>query len=221
MKYLFHLANGMVLPPAMFFAWNYYRYHSREIAFKRLRLSMALFVLTAVVTGLQFFFPEIMPLLGRNREAIAAGEWWRLITCLLIQPMGIWQCLFNGLFFVSFVPLAEHLYGRLMLLPYFGASLLAQLAILYWETTPGGLTTAGGGSSTAIYAVMGSLLIYMIIHRNNFPSGYRLIPMAAFPGACLLLLFEDGHAPALLLGGLMGFFLLGYRKQGETTLSNR
>lgn len=208
MNILFHIANAMVIPTAMFFAWNFYRFRGKEIKFRRLWISMAILSITTVITSLQFVFPEIISVLDRNRDAIFSGELWRLITPLFIQPMGIWQCFFNGLFFISFVPLAEHLYGRSILLIYFVVSTVAQLVILYWETTPDGLQTAGGGSSSALFAVIGALFIYVMINRKDFAKGYILIPIAGFLGATILLFFEDGHAPALLMGGLLGFFLL-------------
>lgn len=213
MNILFYIANGMVLPPAMHFAWNFYKVKGNEIKFKRLWISIVLLSITTIVTSLQFIFPEIIPALNRDRHALLSGELWRLITPLFIQPMGVWQCFFNALFFISFVPIAEHLYGRSVMLIYFGASIIGQIIILYWETTPGGLPTAGGGSSSALYAVVGSLFTYILINRKIFPNGYSVIPLAGFLGATVLIFFEDGHAPALLMGGMLGLLLRGNSKQ--------
>ena len=207
MNVLFYVANGLVMPPAMFFAYNFYKFKGNEIKFRRLWISIAILSLTVVVTSLQFVFPEIITALDRNRHALLSGEVWRLITPLFIQPMGIWQCVFNGLFFISFVPIAEHLYGRSLMLIYFGTGVIGQLVNFYWETTPGGLSSGRGGSSTALYGVMGSLFMYIMINRKTFPKGYILIPIAGFLGATVLLFFEDGHAPALLVGGMLGLIL--------------
>jgi len=54
---------------------------------------------------------------------------------------------------------------------------------------------------------MGSLFMYIMINRKTFPKGYILIPIAGFLGATVLLFFEDGHAPALLVGGMLGLIL--------------
>lgn len=120
--------------------------------------------------------------------------------------MGIWQCVFNGLFFVSFLPIAEHFYGRSLLLIYFGAGLVGQMFNFYWGKT-------GGGSSTAIYGVVGSLFMYILINRKMFPKGYILLPIAGFLGATLLCFFEDGHAPGLLAGGMLAWLLRGNSRQ--------
>ena len=168
---------------------------------------MTILTLTTVVTSLQFVFPEIIPALNRDWNAMQSGEWWRLITPIFIQPLGVWQCFFNALFFISFVPLAEHLYGKRVLLFYFGISMIGQLIIIYWETTPGGLPTAGGGSSSALYAVMGSLFMYVLLNYKVLPKGYLLIPLAGFSGALILIFFEDGHAPCVILGGIIAFLV--------------
>ena len=207
MSIIFYIANGMVMPPGMFFAGNFYKFKGNEIKFRRLWISIGLLSLTVVVTSLQFVFPEIITALDRNRHALLSGEVWRLITPLFIQPMGLWQCVFNGLFFISFLPVAEHLYGRSLLLIYFGTGIVGQLLNFYWETTPGGLSTGKGGSSTALYGTIGSLFMYIMINQKTFPKGYILIPIAGFLGATVLLFFEDGHAPSLLAGGMLGLIL--------------
>lgn len=204
MHFTFYIANGLVIPPAMFFAWNFYKFKGSEIDFGKLWVSFSILSLTVVITTLQFFFPEIIKALDRNRDALLSGEVWRLISPLFIQPAGLWQCLFNGVFFFSFVPIAEHLYRRSLIVIYFATGFVGQLVNFYWETTPGGLPTSKGGSSTALFGVMGSLFMYVLINRKTFPKGYTLLPVAGFLGATILVFFEDGHAPSLLFGGIIG-----------------
>jgi membrane associated rhomboid family serine protease len=213
MNILFYIANGMLMPPGMFFAYNFYKFKGNKIKFRRLWISIALLSFTVIVTSLQFVFPEIITALDRNRHALLSGEVWRLITPLFIQPMGIWQCVFNGLFFISFVPIVEYLYGRSLMLIYFGTGIVGQMVNFYWETTPGGLSTGRGGSSTALYGAMGSLFMYIMINLKTFPKGYILIPIAGFFGATVLVFFEDAHAPSLLVGGMLGLILRGNSQQ--------
>jgi membrane associated rhomboid family serine protease len=207
MNILFYIANGFVIPPCMFFVGNFYKYKGKEIKFRDLWISVSLFSLTAIVTSLQFLFPEIIAALDRNRQALLSGEVWRLISPLFIQPSGIWQCVFNGLFFVSFVPIAERLYGRSVLLIYFATGIVGQMVNFYWETTPGGLAAGKGGSSTALFGVAGSLMMYILLNQKNFPKGYILIPIAVLFGSSVLVFYEDGHAPALLFGATLGLLL--------------
>jgi membrane associated rhomboid family serine protease len=204
---LFYIANGFVIPPAMFFAANFYRYKGEVLKFRELGISISLFALTAVISTLQFIFPEIIPALNRDREGLLSGELWRLITPVFIQPLGVWHCVINAVFFISFVPIAERLYGRSLLLIYFGTCVVGQIANLYWETTPGGLQTGKGGASASLFGVAGSLMAYILLNQKVFPKGYVLIPLAVLPASCALLFYEDGHAAVLLFGAVLGLLL--------------
>lgn len=212
MNILFYLANALVIPPALFFISNFYKFKGSEINFRLLWGSIILLGVTVIITSLQFVFPGILTALDRNRTALLSGELWRVVTPLFIQPAGLWQCLFNGMFFFS-LPIAEHLYGRRVLLIYFITGMVGQLVNFYWETTPGGLSAGKGGSSTALFGVIGSLLMYILLNQKLFPKGYILIPLAGFVGAGILVFFEDGHAPSLLVGGLLGLLFRNYSYQ--------
>jgi rhomboid protease GluP len=212
MNALFYIANALVIPPAMFFAYNFYKYKAEEVQMRRLWITLGLLITTVTITSLQFFSPSVITELERNRDALLSGEIWRMVTPLFIQPGGLWQCVFNGLFFISFVPIAERLYGRGLVIIYFAAGIVGQFVNYYWETTPGGLAVGTGGSSTALYGVIGALLVYILINRKLFPKGYTLLSLAGFCGAAVLVFFEDAHAPALLSGGLLGSILSGYNQ---------
>ena len=187
----------------MFFMSNFYKQRGTEIKFHKLSISIGIIALTVLVTSLQFFFPEIITALERNEDALLSGEVWRLITPLFVQPQGLWQCLFNGIFFISFLPIAEHFYGRRVLIIYFGSGLAGQIVNYYWNR-------GGGGSSTALYGVIGSLFVYILLNRKTFPQGYIFLAIAGFLGAIILCFFKDGHAPALLVGGCLSVALQGH-----------
>ena len=212
MTILFYITNALVIPPCLFFVGSFYRYKGKEIKWRELWISISLLCLTTIVTSLQFIFPEIIAALDRNRQALLSGQVWRLITPLFIQPSGMWQCLFNCLFFVAFVPIAERLYGRGVLLIYLATGIVGQLVNFYWETTPGGLPAGKGGSSTALFGVAGSLMMYILLHKRTFSRGYLVIPIAVLLGASVLVFYEDGHAPALLFGAMLGVVLRRYTR---------
>jgi len=67
---------------------------------------------TALVTGLQFVFPEVLTTLRRNHQALLAGEWWRMVTPLFVHAYGGWHACVNGIAAIIFCPLAERLYGK-------------------------------------------------------------------------------------------------------------
>ena len=53
MKILYYIANGFVLPPAMFFAYNYYKLKGGEINYRKLWISIGIISLTFIVTSLR------------------------------------------------------------------------------------------------------------------------------------------------------------------------
>lgn len=131
MNIIFYIANGLVMPPAMFFMFNFYKIKGKEINYNKLSISICIFLVTVLVTSFQFIFPELIEALDRNKSALLSGEIWRLITPLLIQPQGLWQCFFNGIFFISFLPIAEHFYGHRLFIIYFGSGLAGQIVNYY------------------------------------------------------------------------------------------
>src|SRR5690242_15952571 len=59
--------------------------------------SILLIGITALITGLQFFFPEILSSLRRDPEALRTGAWWRVVTPLFVQADGWPQCCANAI----------------------------------------------------------------------------------------------------------------------------
>src|SRR5690606_36866268 len=84
--------------------------------------TMALVAVTAVITAMQFAYPEVLALFRRDPEALRGGEVWRVITPIFVQPGGVSQCIVNAFLLLAFMPMTEKLYGRWGLLAvYLGA----------------------------------------------------------------------------------------------------
>src|SRR5207248_9958764 len=88
---------------------------------------------TALITGLQFVFPEGLMAFRRNREALLSGEWWRMVTPLFVQAYGWWHAFINGVAALVFCPLAERLYGKRLLALYFIPGVLGQIFGYLWS----------------------------------------------------------------------------------------
>lgn len=162
--------------------------------------SLALIAVTASVTGAQFVVPEVLPALRRDLDGLRDGQWWRVVTPLFVQPGGIGQVLSNALFLLMFVPLAEKLYGRGMLVLYFTAGLLVQIDRYYWDPT-------GGGSSSAAFGVVGGLCVYIWRHRQALPLPVLMLGVAGLCGGVILTVAHDGHGPGLLIGAAVAMLL--------------
>src|SRR5258708_34438925 len=59
---------------------------------------------TALVTGLQFVFPEVLTALRRNREALLAGEWGRIGTAPFLHSHARWAACGTGVSAGEFCP---------------------------------------------------------------------------------------------------------------------
>ena len=129
-----------------------------------------------------------------------AGEWWRMVTPLFVQPSGWVQCLTNGMFAVVFLPVAEKVYGRGLLALYFIPGLLCQAVNYLWNPN-------GGGSSTGIFGVIGGLYLYILRYRRTLPVPVLALSIAGLCAGVLLCVPRDGHGPGLLIGAAVATLL--------------
>jgi rhomboid protease GluP len=187
-------SNGITITASMVCCVAYlYKYRWRDLETRALVASIVIVVVTVLTYGLQLAYPQVLQALRLDVEALKAGQWWRLISPLFVQPYGSFQFLFNMLFLIVFLPMGERLYGNKIWLLYFIPGVVGQLVNCMWR--PG-----GGGSSTAIFGVMGSVLMYVWLHRQSAPKQYGVFAILGLCGAVVMLFTQDGHGPGLLTG---------------------
>ena len=175
---------------------SYLYYACRPVPRRRLPVFSILVIgVTGIISGLQFVYPELLAVLQRNPEAIRAGELWRMVTALFVQPNGIGQCLANGFMLLAFMPAAERLYGGKILIVYFASGITGQIVNYLWDS-------GSGGSSTAIFGVMGSLLVFIILHRKELLLPFLFIAGAGLLSSVVMILSRDGHGAGLIIGAL-------------------
>lgn len=159
-------------------------------------VSTTIIGVTALTTGLQFIFPQILNTFCRNLEALLTGEWWRMVTPLFVQSNGLRACVGNGVAAILFLPLAEQLYGKRLWLFYFVPGVLGEVFAYAW-----GLD--GAGSSLGIAGVMGSLFAFAFSHRPELPALTQVTAMFGFIAAVVLCLLRGNHGPPMLFGLLL------------------
>lgn len=158
--------------------------------------SVLLIGITALITGLQFFFPEILSAFRRDPEALRAGAWWRMVTPLFVQAEGWPQCCANGIAALVFCPLGEKLYGKRMLALYFIPGIAGEI-VGYIQNSD------GAGSSVGICGVMGGLFGFACARRLE-GFRYLMVPaIAGLFGASILTLCGDRHGPPILVGAML------------------
>ena len=97
MKTIWIFSNSIAVVTTLV-CMSYLYYACRPVPRRRLPVFSILVIgVTGIISGLQFVYPELLAVLQRNPEAIRAGELWRMVTALFVQPNGIGQCLANRL----------------------------------------------------------------------------------------------------------------------------
>ncbi len=193
MTYVVFLGNGITTTSAMICMSYLYRRFGRGQVNLFPPVSVAIIGLTVATTALQFVFPAIVSGLQRDLPALRAGEWWRIVSPLLIQPHGWFQCVFNGAFLVLFLPLGEKLFGKRVLELYLASGIVGQIVNYAWRPY-------GGGASTGIFGIMGAILLFVCRHRGEVPKQYFAFALSGLCGAVILSFVQDGHGPSLLAG---------------------
>ncbi|WP_214323418.1 rhomboid family intramembrane serine protease [Nonomuraea sediminis] len=115
--------------------------------------SIAVVAVTAVPSLLQFAVPGLEPALMRDPAAIAGGQWWRLVTALVVQDGGLFGTVFNLLTLAALAFLAERTLGPARML------LLYATGAVVGEITGYVLGVAGAGNSITVCALAGGLAV--------------------------------------------------------------
>ena len=190
-------SNGITITASMVCCVAYlYKHRWQHLNARPLVASTLIITLTILTFALQVAYPETLQALRRDVDGLKAGEWWRLITPLFVQPHGTFQFLFNMIFLVVLLPMGERLYGARIWFLFFVPGVVGQLVNYAWG--PG-----GGGSSTAVFGVMGSVLTYVLFHRKSAPRQYGVFAILGICGAVVMCFTRDGHGPGLLTGAAL------------------
>jgi membrane associated rhomboid family serine protease len=138
--------------------------------------------LTAAATGLQLVFPPVLAALRRDPAALAAGEWWRMVTPLFVHSDGWAQIVVNLLGIAVIGPTVERIYGSgRWLLLYFGAGILDEAISYAWQPY-------GAGASIALCGLIAGLLAWQVARRHlagALPSLYALCFIAGLAGLAI------------------------------------
>ncbi len=203
-------SNGVTVTTSLVCCVAYlYKRRWQDLSARPLVASTLIIALTVLTFGLQLAYPDVLQALRRDLAALKAGEWWRLVTPLFVQPGGAFQFLFNMMFLVVFLPMAERLYGPRVWFLYFVPGVVGQLVNYAWNPD-------GGGSSTAAFGVMGSLLVFVLWQRNTAPKQYSIFAALGLCGAVVMCFTRDGHGPGLLTGAALAALICWLSPQEQS-----
>ncbi len=191
------------------------RYFSRSRADNPTPVASYSIIAITLVVSFVAFQPaarDLMAALWLDKQGLAAGEWWRLVTPVLVHG-SLLHLLFNMYFLYLVGPLVEQLYGS------------ARFVLLYVLTAAAGSAASfvfGGpapsvGASGAIFGLCGVLLAVSLVHHPVLDRRGRAL-MSQIGGLVVLNLvigfgfdaLGGGIDNAAHVGGLLAGLWLGF-----------
>jgi rhomboid protease GluP len=160
--------------------------------------TVAILAITITVTLVQIAVPELRLHLWRDQDALQSGEFWRLVTPLLIQydpPRD--AAIVLGL--IAFIGTAvERVYGagRLLCI-YVICGVVGQAFGYLWEPPDAGASVAGAG-------LVGAMSAWLLSPGSGASLRARLLAGLAVIGGLTLTVRQDMHGPPLLVGCALG-----------------
>jgi membrane associated rhomboid family serine protease len=162
---------------------------------RRSAATLTIATVTAVVGALQLRHVEVLTWLQRDPAQLRAGQWWRLVTPLLVQPAGWGQYGFNLVGVVLVGLGVERRYRALRTLAcYLGAGIAGVGVALLWAPHE-----RGGGSSDAVAGLVGALTVAYWVDRR--PPGRIAVGYAVFFVVYLTVLDALGVTASVVAGG--------------------
>ncbi|MDF2260606.1 rhomboid family intramembrane serine protease [Streptantibioticus ferralitis] len=160
--------------------------------------SVAVLALTVLTTAAQFAFPTVLEHLERDGAAFDDGQWWRLLTAVLVQSSGWIQAAFNFAALTVVGPIAERVIGPGRWLAAYMLSGLAENGV-----SAAGWSPHGAGSSVAICGLVGAMAALHLLRgdRWSFRRGFALLIPIAGVALCAV---SNNHGVGLLTGCALG-----------------
>ncbi|AFI27023.1 rhomboid family intramembrane serine protease [Bacillus stercoris] len=163
------------------------------------------------VLWLFFSLPVHSVVLWRDTVAgynlgVANGEWWRLITPILLHA-GFTHLLFNSMSIFLFAPALERMLGKArFLLVYAGSGIIGNIGT--YVTEP--LDYVHVGASGAIFGLFG-VYLFMVLFRNELIGQEHSKMILILLAFAVLMSFINSNINMMAhLFGLCGGFLLSF-----------
>lgn len=180
------------------------------------RATATLWIITAATSTAQLLHPVLLDQFRRNPVALAAGQWWRMVTPMFFQDGHLLGTIFNLVVLAVIGARAEKLLGPWRwLVVYFGAGLFGDAVSYLW------LNPTGAGNSMAVAGLLGTLAVTALTAGRRYgvdiPRRLRTAALALPLLAVGDTLLHDNHGLPLLLGMWLGLLLLPRHRPTEPT----
>lgn len=102
------------------------------------------------------------------RSAVAAGEWWRLVSCIFVH-VGAVHLVLNAVGLLVLGRLAEDLFGTARTIAIFAVSGIAG-ALASYAASPVGVSA---GASGAVFGLLGAVFLEITWHRQRYRAAWK------------------------------------------------
>jgi membrane associated rhomboid family serine protease len=155
--------------------------------------TIALCCLVAIPSLLQLRYPRLLTSLQRDRELILQhGEWWRVLTALVVQDGGAAGLIGNLLVLALVGVVAERIWGSWRVLAlFFATGILSEFVALAWQPI-------GAGNSIGNFGLAAGVLLCCLLRATAIPP--RVLAGVGIAGGLALLVMRDIHGAALTIG---------------------
>lgn len=155
------------------------------------------------------------------RSAVAAGEWWRLVSCVLVHA-GTTHLIFNVAGLIVMGRFADDLFGRARMLAIFGGAGLAGSLASYLASS----AAMSLGASGAVFGLLGAVFVELTLHRQHYQAAWKRGVWGGLAVVTLAQLVYDAtnpvidqwaHAAGLAAGAVLGLALSPHARWARIT----
>nr|WP_279218443.1 rhomboid family intramembrane serine protease [Rhodococcus erythropolis] len=157
--------------------------------------------MVAVPSILQALIPGLLEMFRRDPALIRDGQWWRILTSVLVQDGGVAGTVTNLVTLAVVAPPAFRLWGAAR-----GWALFLFGQLLFGLLTTAVFPSTGAGNSGATLALAAAAAGIGVLVRPRMPE--IVLTAVIVVGGATLVTVDDAHGFAVLSGALLGAALV-------------
>lgn len=158
-------------------------------------LTIAVLAVTATLTVLARSHPRIVPALRRDPDRLAAGQWWRVVSPIMVQPDAPPIAAVVLLMVLALGIFVEIRFGRVRWLAcYLAGAAAGEAAGYLWQPHGAGASVAGCG-------LLGAVAVWLV---RRGPGPLRVNGLLWLVFAVVDTALRDIHGLPILAGALIG-----------------
>jgi membrane associated rhomboid family serine protease len=166
----------------------------------------SIFLVTSLFMVAQAYQPEVLEALRRTPGALSDGEYWRLLTPMLVHSGGWLHYAVNAAALLVVGVLLERRAGTAWTLAVYAiAGVAGEIVGFAWRPH-------GAGASVGVFGLLGALVAVVSLRRGRGIRVASAIVIVSFAAGSIAA--RDVHGVPLLLGAMLGAYW--FRSRNDT-----